>query len=91
MLCSKCHSTVDALTGNGLCEDCHAQAEDRRLQIIELAKQYHEREGAVEIDDNAQLSAGNLNGCFVQAWVWVDFEKTPFDKNKEEDEEDSTP
>ena len=43
-----------------------------------------EQEGAVEIDDNALLSEGNDNGCYVQAWVWVNFAGTRFDKEEHE-------
>jgi predicted amidophosphoribosyltransferase len=39
MLCSKCNQAADTLTDSGLCEDCHAQAEGRRFEIIELARQ----------------------------------------------------
>ena len=83
MLCSKCNESADALTDNGLCVDCHMEVEERRLDIIELAREHHGEEGAVEIDDNAQLSEGDDNGCYVQAWVWVDFAGTKFDKEKE--------
>ena len=58
--------------------------EERRLEIIELAREQREQEGAVEIDDNALLSEGNDNGCYVQAWVWVDFAGTIFDKEAHE-------
>jgi hypothetical protein len=84
MLCSKCNQSADTLTDGGLCKDCHAQAEERRDEIIELARQQRELEGAVEIDDTALVSEGNANGCYVAAWVWCDFEGTPFDKEKGE-------
>jgi hypothetical protein len=80
MLCSKCHQSAEGLTDAGLCEDCYTQAEERRLGIIELAREQHQEEGEVEIDDNAQLSEGDDNGCYVQAWVWADFGGTKFDK-----------
>ena len=84
MLCSKCHQSADSLLDSGLCADCHAPAEERRLAIIGLAQSRYEQEGSVEIDDNAHLSEGNDNGCYVQAWVWVDFARTRFDKEKED-------
>jgi hypothetical protein len=87
MLCSKCNQSADALTDGGLCENCHTQAEERRCEITELAREQREIEGAVEIDDNALLSEGNDNGCYVAAWVWVDFARTKFDKHKGEDNE----
>jgi hypothetical protein len=87
MLCSKCSESADTVNDGGLCEHCHAQAEDRRSDIIDLARAQREIEGAVEIDDNALLSEGNDNGCYVAAWVWVDFARTKFDKQKEQDNE----
>jgi hypothetical protein len=87
MLCSKCNQSADALADGGICENCHTQAEERRREIIELAREQREIEGPVEIDDNALLSEGNDNGCYVTAWVWVDFTRTKFDKQKEQDNE----
>ncbi len=62
-------------------------AEKRRVEIIELAREQNEIEGAVEIDDDAKLSEGKANGCYVQAWVWTDFADTQFDKEKESEAE----
>ena len=87
MLCSKCNQAANALTDGGLCDNCRTQAEERRCEIIELAQEQREIEGAIEIDDNAPLSEGHDNGCYVAAWVWVDFARTKFDKQKEEDNE----
>ena len=87
MLCSKCNQSADVLTDTGLCDPCHTQAEERRCEIIELARQQREIEGAVEIEDKALLSEGNENGCYVAAWVWVDFAGSNFDKQKEQDNE----
>ena len=82
MLCSKCHESADALTDSGLCPDCHMADEERRLDVIELAREQHQREGVLEIDDDAKLSEGSDNGCYVAAWVWVDFAGTKFEKDK---------
>jgi len=87
MLCSNCNQSAEVLTDGGLCADCHLESEGRRSEIIELARQQHEEDGEVEIDDNAQLSEGDDNGCYVQAWVWADFAETPFDKEKAENHE----
>lgn len=54
----------------------------RRAAIIELARKKHQKEGTIEIDDSAKLSEGDDNGCYVAAWVWVYFDGTPFDKEK---------
>jgi hypothetical protein len=56
--------------------------EKRQVAIIELARKQREAEGTIEIDDNAILSEGTDNGCYVQAWVWADFSDTPFDKDR---------
>lgn len=43
-------------------------------QYRETASRIYERDGEVEIDDNAPLSKAKGNpdkGCYVQAWVWV--------------------
>ena len=85
MLCAKCNESADALTDDGLCVDCHMEVEERRVDIIELAREHHGEEGAVEIDDQATVSEGDDNGCYVQAWVWVDFAETKFDKEKNND------
>jgi hypothetical protein len=87
MLCSKCNQSADSLTDGGLCEECHKAIEERRSDIIDLARERHQEEGEVKIDDDAKLSEGSDNGCYVQAWVWVDFGETKFDKAKGVDNE----
>ncbi len=87
MRCSKCEQSTPALTDDGLCEQCQAQSEERRFQILDLAREQCQLEGAVEIDESAEVSEGEVNGCYVQAWVWVDFSDTDFDKEREEKNE----
>ena len=82
----KCNQAFDSPPDDGRCKGCHAQADDRRLVIIELARNEHRRDGELEIDDNAQLSEGSDNGCYVQAWVWVSFAATECDREKEKSE-----
>ena len=82
MICSNCKEYAESLNDDRLCEVCDAEAEERRLEIIDLARQQRQVEGAVEIDNNATLSEGNDNGCFVRGWVWADFAGTKFDKEK---------
>ena len=84
MLCSKCNQSFDSLLDDGLCPDCHARAEERRLAIIEMARQEHQEDGEVEIDNDAKLSEGTDNGCYVAAWVWFSFSGTEFDKETNE-------
>jgi len=40
-------------------------------QYREAAKKQYQKEGMVEIDDNAKISRGDDDGAYVQAWVWV--------------------
>jgi hypothetical protein len=72
---------------------------DREKQIIALAQdRYQAAEGCVrgisdgdiDIDDDALVSEGDENGCFVAAWVWVRFDGTPLDK-KASPKLDTTP
>lgn len=56
------------------------QAEVRKATIIQMAKDEYQIDGACEIDNDALLSEGDDNGCYVQAWVWVDFAGTSLDK-----------
>ncbi|MFN0132851.1 MAG: hypothetical protein ACKVW3_10050 [Phycisphaerales bacterium] len=56
--------------------------EANRLEIIRLARnEYQNYDGDIEIDDNAVVSHGTDNGAYVQAWVWVGFGGTRFDKD----------
>lgn len=64
-----------------------AAAEARRKAIVAMAFDIHVRDGEVEVDDNAVVSEGEDNGAYVQAWVWVDFARTEFDKEPEEEDE----
>jgi hypothetical protein len=69
-----------------------AKAKDGGVQaredaIREMARKKHGSEGEIEIDDNAKLSeGGDDNGCYVQGWLWVRFDGTPFDREAEEDD-----
>ena len=53
---------------------------ERALKIVALAKIQHHRDGECEIDDTAEVSEGNDDGAYVQAWVWVNFDETDLDK-----------
>ncbi len=64
-----------------------AATEARRKAIVAMAFDIHVRDGEVEVDDNAVVSEGEDNGAYVQAWVWVDFARTEFDKEPEEEDE----
>jgi hypothetical protein len=69
-------------TATNLRPSLHTESENNRSAIIELARKQNAIEGVLEIDDNALLSEGHDNGCYVQAWVWTDFTGTTFDKDK---------
>lgn len=60
-------------------------ADDRTRAIRKHAQQTMQREGdlQLEIDDDAIVSEGDDNGAYVQAWVWVRFAETPWDKETE--------
>lgn len=61
-----------------------SEEEAYRRAIIALARKDHRvREGELEIDDDAVISLGFDNGAYVQAWIWVDFANTTFDKTNE--------
>ena len=40
-------------------------------QYRAAAKARWEREGEIEIDDEAAVSIGDDGGAYIQAWVWV--------------------
>lgn len=57
----------------------------RDIEIVELARDTIEKEGEIEFDDDAKVSEDDDNGAYVQAWVWVSFSGTKFDKEKDKD------
>ena len=48
--------------------------------IRTMAKDKHESEGNLEIDENAVVSEGDDNGAYIQCWKWIEFAGTPLDK-----------
>lgn len=47
-------------------------------QMIAAARQLHQEDGHLEIDDNAVVSRSEDNeaeGAYVQAWLWIDDEE----------------
>ncbi len=44
-----------------------------RKQMVEAARRFYEKDGEIEIDENAEVSRsrGIYPGAYVQAWVWV--------------------
>ena len=51
---------------------------------MEMARESLAREGAIEFDDDAVVSEGSDNGAYVEGWIWLSFEGTPLNKEKEE-------
>lgn len=60
-------------------------SEERRQKIVALADAEYGKDGELEFDSNAIVSEGDDNGAYVQAWQWVDFAGTEFDKEKEDE------
>lgn len=49
-----------------------------KKQMIAAARNEYQKEGEIEVDNNAKISraTGNPdNGAFVQAWVWISDEE----------------
>lgn len=46
-------------------------------EYIALAREEYQRDGEIEIDDDAVISRGDDPGAYVQAWVWVYDPKKP--------------
>lgn len=40
-------------------------------QYVLAAKKLYTSEGEIEVDANAEVSRGDDDGAYVQAWVWV--------------------
>ena len=73
-----------------LCERLNSSPDDssdadpeRSAEILHLAKEQIQSDGALEIDDDSLVSEGDDNGAYVQAWCWVDFTDTPLDKRND--------
>jgi hypothetical protein len=50
-----------------------AMNDPHRREIINLARVQCAYDDELEFDDDAIASEGDGNGCFLEAWVWVDF------------------
>lgn len=40
-------------------------------ELVQAARWQHQDDGVLEVDDNAVVSRGAVDGAYVQAWVWV--------------------
>ena len=79
---------ADGKTLNGKPEEFFvakdACEEVRRRELLDLARDRLERDGEIEFDDDAKVSESEDNGAYVQAWLWVSFAGTQFDKERDE-------
>lgn len=79
------------MTPESIGTDATLQDEVNQKAVVELARRHNNvREGELEIDDNATVSFGDDNGAYVQAWLWVRFDGTRFDKDTEGESTDSS-
>ena len=56
------------------------EANHRHASIVAMAHEQYHMDGVCEIDQGSGIVESGGNGCYVQAWVWVDFAGTPYDK-----------
>jgi len=80
--CPSCGTTCSPSESTPLWDD-EEDDEERKQAIIAMAREQHHSDGEVEIDDDPEISEGEDNGCYVQAWVWVSFADTKYDKEGE--------
>ena len=59
---------------------------ERDEAIRKLARDLYQRDGDLEFDEGCLVSEGDDNGAYVEAWKWVDFEGTDFNKSDGEDD-----
>jgi hypothetical protein len=52
----------------------HDADQTKYATAIQAARDEHHRDGEVELDDEVMVSAGEDNGAYISAWVWIDFE-----------------
>lgn len=65
-------------------EDEEPEPDDRRQRIVDLAVEQHGMGENIDVDSDATVSEGDDNGCYVSAWVWVNFSGTEFDKEADD-------
>jgi len=57
-------------------------------KVIDAARAGYAMDGMIEVDTDAELSIsekafhGSVDGCYVQAWVWVNFEDAGITERK---------
>ena len=63
--------------------------EGEAFKVVVAARDGYAMDGMLEVDVNAKLSIGKdarerVDGCYVQAWVWVRFEDAGVEVEPEE-------
>jgi len=53
--------------------------QEETKEVIDAARRGYAMDSMLEVDPNAELSMGEdahgrVDGCYVKAWVWVNFE-----------------
>lgn len=68
----RCSCLNDTCEYTGLIGEFRGIKNDPRDELFrKSAKLSHHKEGEIEIDEKAEVSHGDDNGAYVQAWVWV--------------------
>ena len=62
--------------------------EEETTKVINLARAGYAMDSMIEVDPDAELSIGenahgSVDGCYVQAWVWVSFEDAGITRKEE--------
>lgn len=60
------------------CDDPDCAERENEAEARSIARQVWAKDGEIEIDDDAEVSVslaedGNVQGAYVQAWVYVEF------------------
>lgn len=51
-------------------QECDSDPDDKKAEYRKIAKEL-QKDGELEIDDDAIVSISEDGGAYVQAWVWV--------------------
>jgi predicted dehydrogenase len=62
---------VAKFLGLPVADEPDSQTGPRAEAYRKAAREQHEDEGTLEVDDNAVVSFGDDDGAYVAAWVWV--------------------
>ena len=68
--CSECNAELEP-SQIGKCSECRTKAQDEAYRKAAREQWEVGANDELEIDADAKVSAGDDNGAWVQAWVWV--------------------